>query len=145
VPGAYLTCRNLWLQRRLYLLELAIVGSTCTECGKRRKLFVPDNTWGQALCRPCFDKFVVSRTRRSKSGRKRCPYCEKWKPLTEFKIDYARGYFSSYCAPCDKITSENYRDRGSRTMTAEKEASFWRAFALAHAKNERQSKRKRTK
>ena len=145
MPGTCLPYRNLYLKRRLCLLELVIVGSACTECGKRRKLFVPDNTRGQAMCIACFDKFVVSRTRLSKSGQKRCPYCEKWKQLTEFKIDYARGYFSSYCGPCDKITSENYRDRGSRTMTASKEISFWKAFAKVHAKSARQLKQKRSK
>ncbi len=118
------------------------MAKACTDCGKRRTLYVPENTWGQALCKSCFDKFVVSRTRLSKSGRKRCPYCEKWKPLTEFKIDYARGYFFSYCAPCDKITSENYRDRGSRTMTASKEASFWQAFAKVYMKHKKPSKNK---
>lgn len=118
------------------------MAKACTDCGKRRTLYVPENTWGRALCKSCFDKFVVSRTRRSPSGRKRCPYCEKWKPLTEFKIDYARGYFFSYCKPCDKITSENYRDRGSRTMTASKEISFWQAFAKAYMKHTKLSKNK---
>ena len=121
------------------------MAKACTDCGKRRTLYAPDNAWWQALCKPCFDKFVVSRTRRSKSGRKRCPYCEKWKPLTEFTIDYSRGYFYSYCKPCDKVTSENYRERGSRTMTASKEIAFWQAFAKAYAKNKKPDKQKRPK
>lgn len=118
------------------------MAKACTDCGKRRTLYVPDNAWGQALCKPCFDKFVVSRTRRSKSGRKRCPYCEKWKPLTEFTIDYSRGYFYSYCKPCERVTSENYRERGSRTMTASKEIAFWQAFAKVYAKNVKPVKQK---
>jgi len=121
------------------------MAKACTDCGKRRTLYVPDNTWGQALCKPCFDKFVVSRTRLSKSGRKRCPYCEKWKALTEFTIDYSRGYFYSYCKPCERVTSENYRERGSRTMTASKEIAFWQAFAKAYAKNKKPDKQKRPK
>ena len=72
----------------------------CTSCGDRRTLFAPDNAWPKALCKPCFDKFVSSRTRVNKSGRKRCPYCKNFKPLTEFKIDYSRGYYLAYCHPC---------------------------------------------
>ena len=74
----------------------------CTNCGDRRTLYVPDNAPGHALCKPCFDKFVVSRTRLSPSGRKRCPYCKKHKTLKEFQIDYSRGYYLAYCHPCRK-------------------------------------------
>ena len=89
----------------------------CTSCQKRKKhLYQPENTWGKCLCRSCFEQFVVSRTRLSKSGRKCCPYCKKHKVLKEFTIDYSRGYFYAYCKPCDKITSENYRMYGVRTL-----------------------------
>lgn len=81
------------------------MAKACTGCGKRRTLYVPENTWGQALCKPCFDKFVVSRTRLSPSGRKRCPYCKRHKTLKEFQIDYSRGYYLAYCHPCRKEVS----------------------------------------
>jgi len=89
----------------------------CSSCKKRRKnLYQQDDLFGRYLCLPCYDKFVISRTRLSKSGRKRCPYCKKHKPLDNFTIDYSRGYFNAYCKPCDKITSENYRMYGVRTL-----------------------------
>lgn len=79
------------------------MGKECGHCGKRRRLYHPENVgWGLGLCRPCFEKFVVSRTRLNKSGRKRCPHCRVLKPLTEFTIDYSRGYYLAYCHPCRK-------------------------------------------
>ena len=82
----------------------------CTTCKKRKEyLYQPENTWGKYLCRPCFDEFVISRTRLSKSGRKRCPYCKKFKSLKEFRIDYSRGYYYAYCHPCNRLNGEYYR------------------------------------
>jgi len=81
------------------------MAKACTDCGDRRTLYVPDNAWPKALCQPCFDKFVASRTRVNKSGRKRCPHCMKCKPLTEFQIDYSRGYYLAYCHPCRKVVN----------------------------------------
>ena len=85
------------------------MSKACTDCGKRRTLYVPENTWGQALCKPCFDKFVVSRTRLSPSGRKRCPYCKKYKALKEFQIDHSRGYYLAYCHPCRNQVAQDNR------------------------------------